>query len=150
MFGRLIESENASFLPTEWQENFIRVLTEAYADQAEKDERLFDVQGLIYEKEFVIVVSYMDQKDDHTAPITLFISHDIIADQKQMKKALQNISDLVGEIFDDIFATPDWSDYSPDWVENPYKDNVFHYKITRENITLSLQAEQLLKSNLEN
>ena len=147
MFGRLIESENPTFLPSEWQENFIRVLTEAYADQADKDGKLFDVQGLIYPKEFVVIVSYMDQNDDYAAPITLFISHDIIEDQKQMKKALQNVSDLVGEIFDDIFATKDWNDYTPDWTENPFRENVFYYKVTRENITLSLQAEQLLKDN---
>lgn len=145
MFGRLEESQNGMFMPNEWQENFIKVLTEVYAEQAKKDERLFDVHGLIYEKEFVVIVSYLDQNDYLTAPISLFISHDIISDEKKMKKALQNVIDLTGEIFDDIFAIADWNDYNPNWTENQYKDNTFHYKITRENITLSLQAEEILK-----
>lgn len=145
MFGRFEESQDGTFMPAEWQENFIKVLTEVYAEKAQTDQRLFDVHGLIYEKEFVIIVSYMDQNDYLVAPISLFLSHDIIDDEKKMKKALQNVADLTGEIFDDIFATEDWNDYNPNWTENQYKENTFYYKITRENVTLSLQAEEILK-----
>ena len=80
-----------------------------------------------------------------TAPVTLFISHDNLEDSKKFKKSLAALVDFAGIIFDDITGTKDWSDYNSTWTENEYKDSTFSIKITRENISLSLQAEELLK-----
>lgn len=145
MFGRFDEETTYSYMPSEWQENLIKILTNTYADQIEKNEKLFDVIGLIYDKEFVVIVSYIDQKDYSVAPISLFISHDHISDVAKMSQTLDRLADFVGEVFDDIFSTEDWNDYLDIWTENKYRDHLFHYKITRENVTLTLQANELLK-----
>jgi hypothetical protein len=148
-FGRFEISEKTvkSPLPHEWTEELIRTLTEAYYVQSEKDNRFFHVHGEIYEKEFVVVVSYIHHDDQMTSPISLFISHDIAKDSKKFKVLLKNLVDLTGEIFDDVFSVEDWSDYTTTWNSNKYKGFEFFYKITRENVSLSIQAEEFLKKN---
>jgi hypothetical protein len=148
-FGRypVTEITKRSLLPNEWTEELTKVLTETYFDRSEKDQCFFDIHGEIYEKEFVAIISYIHHTDHMSSPISLFLSHDVVEDSKAFKKVLKNLVDLVGEIFDDIFANEDWSDYSLNWTENTYKGSDFFYKITRENISLTLQAEQFLNND---
>lgn len=132
-------------LPAEWTEEFVKLLTETYAKQSEKDNKFFDVYGRIFDEEFVVIVSYMHHGDSLAAPISVFISHETTKGSKELSNALQDLVDLSGHIFDDIFSREDWNEYVPHWTENKFKSSVFHYKITRENISLSLQAEELLR-----
>lgn len=134
-------------LPGDWTENFTRTLTEAFYSQSEEDKCFFDVYGRIFDDEFLVIVSYHDQADQYKAPKSLFISHDNLNDTKAFEKALKNLVDLSGMIFDDIFGQKDWNDYALDWIENEFRGSKFHYRITRENISLTLQAEELLKSD---
>ena len=145
--GRYEEShfEESKDLPTDWIESFVGLLTETYFKQTEKDHRFFDVFGKIFEKEFVVILSYIHHDDHLATPITIFISHDTV-DSKTTKTALEKIVNLSGHILDDIFSIKDWSDFVPTWTENKYEEHTFHYKITRENIGLSLQAEEILKN----
>lgn len=150
-FGRYEETEtvNKSALPHEWTEEFTKTITNAYMEKSEKDNCFFDVYGEIYDKEFVVIISYIHHHDHMRAPISVFISHDIVEDSKAFKKVLSNLIDLTGLVFDDIFAQEDWNDYNTTWTENKFRDNMFHYKITRENISLTMQAEEFLNKNGE-
>lgn len=150
-FGRLNieETQKRNPLPIEWLEEVTKTLNEAYNDNCQKESRFFEVYGESYEKEFVVVVSFLHNTDQMAAPITLFIAHDIVEDSKAFKKVLANLLNLIGLIFDDIFATENWSEFSANWTENKYQDDMFYYKITRENISLSLQAEALLQKDIE-
>ena len=149
-FGRYESSELAEGkdLPEEWAESVTRILTEAYYQQSEDDNSFFDVYGRIFEKEFIVVVSYVKHDQLEASPKTLFVSHDVLENSKTFKKALEDIVDYVGLVFDDIFSQEDWSEYNANWTENDYKGHKFFYKITRENISLTLQAEEILKKNL--
>lgn len=53
--------------------------------------------------------------------------------------------DLVGLFFDEIFATEDWSEWEPNWQPVEWKGKNYYYKLTRENVSLSLEADRLLK-----
>lgn len=147
ILGRYSESliSTGKALPEEWTESFVGILTETYFKQTEKDHRFFDVYGQIYDKEFVVVVSYIHHDDHYVSPISVFISHDIIEDNKQMKKTLDQVVSLAGHIYDDIFSVEDWNEFNPSWTENEMDGSNFHYKITRENVGLTLQAEEILK-----
>lgn len=134
-------------LPPEWTEEFVGILTETYANQSEKDNRFFDVYGQIYDEEFVVIVSYIHHSDQMAAPISIFISHDTASDSKALSNALKELVDLSGHIFDDIFSKDNWNEYIPSWTENKFKEHTFHYKITRENVSLTLQAEEILKKD---
>lgn len=142
--GRSESEEGLSNLPNEWIENVVKVLNEAYSDTLEKENRFFDVYGQMNAEEVVLVISYIHHTDQLESPISLFISHDIGKSSKETKKILSNLIDLTGEIFDHIFSEDDWQDYTPNWTENKFRDDLFFYKTTRENISLSFQADQIL------
>ncbi|MBG59666.1 MAG: hypothetical protein CME67_04065 [Halobacteriovoraceae bacterium] len=149
LLGRYDESDTSKgkSLPPEWTEEFVKVLTETYLDKSEKDNRFFDVYGQIFDKEFVVVISYIHHSDQLAAPISIFLSHDTSEEMKSkdLSKALKELIDLSGHILDDIFSQEDWSEFCPNWTENKFRDHTFFYKITRENVSLSLQAEEILK-----
>lgn len=145
-FGRFNKEESTrTQLPNEWTDQLVKVLHEAYANEVKAKNSLFDVYGEIYEDEFVVIASFMSHSDPASVPISVFISHDVISDEKNFKKSLKDLIDLFGLIFDDIFSTADWADYNSNWTENKFKGSQFYYKITRENISLTLQAEEILK-----
>ena len=148
-FGRFPKTENLAkaYLPEEWTEELNRTMTEAYYERSEKDDSFFDIYGEIYEKEFVVIISYVHHTDEMKSPISLFLSHDLVEDSKQFKIVLKNLVDLAGEIFDDIFSQENWLDYIAAWTENKFRACDFHYKITRENISLTLQAEKFLEKD---
>ena len=132
-------------LPTEWTESLVKLLNETYAEQCEKDQRFFEVYALNFEQEILVVASYIHQEDPTIAPIAVFISRDQESDSKKIKKTLDNIIQLIGHIFDDVFSVDEWSEFVPLWTENDYEGDLLHYKITRENLSLSIQAEEILK-----
>ena len=134
-------------LPMEWLEELTKTLNDVYSDQRDKDQRFFETYGEIYEKDFVVIISYLHKQDSSASPITLFLSHDNLEDSKQFKKALSSLTDLVGLIFDDVVSQTDWNEYNLNWTENEFKGFKFFYKLTRENISLTLQAEELLKES---
>lgn len=137
--------ESSSALPAEWTESFVKVLTDTYFKQSEKDNRFFDVYGKIFEEEFVVVISYIHHEDQMASPISVFVSHDHLENSKKMKVALESLVNLAGHIFDDIFSSDDWNGFLPNWTENKFDNNTYFYKITRENISLTIQAEEILK-----
>lgn len=149
-FARYDESlfETGKDLPQDWVEEFTKILSHTYADRANKDNSFFHVWGQIYDKEILVIVSYLDHNDQLASPKTLFISHDIEQDQEELKTNLDNLVNFTGLVFDDIFSTSDWNDYFSVWTENKFKKSTFHYKVTRENISLTLQAEQILSGKL--
>lgn len=142
-FGRY-ETTSRKPIPNEWVEEVTKSLTEVYYEQSEKDNRFFDVYGEIGEKEFVVILSYLHHSEQMASPISVFISHDVLANSKQFQAALKDLLDLAGEIFDDIFAQENWNDYNSNWTENKFRSSTFYYRITRENISLTLQAEEIL------
>lgn len=149
IFGRYESSELSlgKSLPDEWSESVTKILTEAYHEQSESDNCFFDVYGRIFEKEFVVAVSYVKHDQLEASPVTLFVTHDVLENSKKFKKTLEDLVDYVGLVFDDIFGQDDWSEYNANWTENGYKGHEFAYKITRENISLTLQAEEILNKN---
>ena len=150
-FGRLENTETAQkkILPNEWMEEFTKTLNEVYHEKLEKNSRFFEVYGEIYDSEFVVIISYLHLSEILTSPITLFISHENQENSKKFKATLKNLINLAGVIFDDVFSTEDWNDYNLVWTENNYQGSEFYYKLTRENISLSLQAEALLNKEIE-
>ena len=68
------------------------------------------------------------------------------------EEILNLLVDSIGFFFDNFFNLeddPDESIYSSDWEESKVKDKAFHFKITRENIGLSLMADALLGDEFE-
>ena len=83
------------------------------------------------------------------SPITIFISHDNVESSKEFKSVLKNLVDLSSLIIDDIVSVKEWLDYNSLWIENEFRGSKFYYKTTRENISLTIQAEKILNGELE-
>jgi hypothetical protein len=146
MFARKASSKDGKSVPKDWIESFSRLLNESYKKQCEEHSRYFDVYGQIYQEELVIVVSWLPDQDISIAPITCFLScgPDQIKNEKKVKETQSDFIDVVGLFFDEIFSSDEWSEFEPNWQELTYKQQNYFFKLSRENINLTLEADKLL------
>lgn len=147
MFSRLDHDIAAVLFPKDWAEGLKQILLNIYGDKCLKDEKTFEVYGFSYPNEVLMIVSYVGL-DKFISPVTLFLSADL--DEKTKTDAVINdMFDSVGIFLDSYFAKEEndneiWDDYVLDWEETEFNNQNFFYKITRENIGLSIEADLLL------
>jgi hypothetical protein len=134
-------------LPPEWLNPFKQTLLNLYGDKCIKEERTFEIYAYTYPEEALLIVSYVGL-DPFVAPLTLFLSIDLKLALKP-EKSFDILSDSVGIFFDHYFAINGdnediFDEYVHDWEEEEISGNKIYFKITRENIALSLEANKLL------
>jgi len=146
MFARKTSSKNGKSIPQDWLVSFGILLNETYQSECEKHARTFDVYGQIYDEELLIVVSWISEKDEYIAPITCFLScePEQMKDDTKVKTTQMNFIDVVGIFFDEIFAADEWNEFEPNWQEVNYKQENYLFKLSRENVNLTLEANKLL------
>jgi len=151
MLARNKSSKNGKVLPQDWSESLARLLNETYATECKQNGRYFDVYGQIYSGELLLVVSYLSEKDEYTAPITLFLSSDPdqIANEEKVKETQNALIEVAGLFFDEIFGVEEWDNFEPAWQEVTHKHQNYWYKITRENINATLEANKLLGEDFD-
>ncbi len=146
MLARKNKPTAGKVLPTEWLEAVARILNETFKRQCKDQGRYFDIYGQLFSDEMLVIASFLHEKDQEKLPITCFLScdKDQIGTPKMVRDTQGDFLDLFGLFFDEIFAEDDWNQYEPLWQEVQYKTTTYFYKITRENIVLTLEANQLL------
>jgi len=151
MLARLKTSKNGKTLPQDWLEGLSRLMNETYKTECKQNSRYFDVYGQVYQEELLLIISYLSEKDEYLAPVTLFLSSDPdqIANEEKVKETQNNFIDLVGLFFDEIFADADWNNFETNWQEVTHKNQNYWYKITRENINATLEANRLLGEDFD-
>lgn len=151
MLARKKSSRNGKALPQDWLEGLSRLLNETYGIECKRNGRYFDVYGQVFQEELLLVVSYLSEKDEYLAPITLFLSSepDQIANEEKVKETQKNFIDVAGLFFDEIFADEDWNEFEPVWQEVSHKNQNYWYKITRENLNATLEANKLLGEDFD-
>ncbi|MGE3610507.1 MAG: hypothetical protein AB7I27_13035 [Bacteriovoracaceae bacterium] len=151
MLARKVSSKAGKSIPQDWQESLSRLLNETYKSECDKNGRYFDVYGQIYSEELLLIVSYLSEKDEYLSPITCFLScePDQMADESKVKDTQKNFIDIIGLFFDEIFANEEWDEFEPNWQEVSYKNQNYFYKISRENINATLEANKLLGPEFE-
>lgn len=151
MLARKKSSKNGTSIPQDWIEGLARLLNETYSSECKQNSRYFDVLGQIYSEELLLIVSYLSEKDEYLAPITCFLScePEHIKEEKEVKETQQNFIDIIGLFFDEIFADQEWDEFEPSWQEVSYKKKAYFYKISRENVNLTLEANKLLGPEFE-
>ena len=147
MFSRLNHETAAVLFPKDWAEGLKQILLNIYGDKCLEDDKSFEVFGFSYPTEVLMIVSYV-ALDKFISPITLFLSADLSKNTKS-DEIINEMFDSVGVFFDSYFAkseNPDeiWDDYVLDWEETEFGKLNFFYKITRENVGLSMEADLLL------
>ena len=146
MLARNKKSKSGKVIPQSWSEGVARLMNESYKTECKKQNRYFDVYGQVYPDELLVIASWLSEKDQFASPITLFLSceADQINSEKKVKETQENYIDLIGLYFDEIFSSEDWDNFEPNWQEVTHKNQTYWYKITRENINATLEANKLL------
>ncbi|MDA9793160.1 hypothetical protein N9B72_01120 [Bacteriovoracaceae bacterium] len=148
MFSRKYPNDSGIAVPAEWKEDFIAVLSETFKDHLPSQFHLFDAYGEIHQDEIVIVSCLYDSKNLNNIPITCFISVDLDEKmKKEPKKVLNNMTDLSGLFFEECLKDSEFTDFEPNWQDTKFKNQKYFFKITRENILLSIEASKLLNDD---
>ena len=147
MFSRLEHDTQAVLFPKEWSEALKQILLNIYGEQCIKEEKTFEVYGFSYPTEALIIISFVGL-DKFETPITMFVSSDL-NDKTDTNKVMDNMFDSAGVFFDSYFAKDEdseeiWDEYVLDWEETEFGKATIYYKVTRENVGLSMQADALL------
>jgi len=144
MFSRKNEMEAGTALPKEWLEDCKGLLESVYKNQCDKQNHYFEVCGEIYKDELVFITSILDKDTVNAIPITMTLS--ISINEKTDNKAILNsMVDASGMVLDTIFNSETDEDiYSINWSEMKFKKHELYYKITRENVLLTIEANKLL------
>ena len=147
MFSRLDHETLPVLFPKDWAEGLKQILLNIYGETCIKDDRTFEVYGFSYPTEVLMIVSYTSL-DKFAAPLSLFLSADL-TEKTKTDEIINDMFDSVGVFFDSYFAKSEnldeiWDDYVLDWEETEFGKLSFFYKVTRENIGLSLEADRLL------
>lgn len=147
MFSRLDHDIKAVLFPKEWADGLKQILLNIYGDKCLKDEKTFEVFGFSYPNEALLVISYVGL-DKFETPVTLFLSSDL-NEKTDTDKVMDKMFDAAGVFFDQYFAHEDtedeiWDEFILDWDEAEFGNEKFFYRVTRENIGLTMQADLLL------
>ncbi|OIQ19105.1 MAG: hypothetical protein BM556_07420 [Bacteriovorax sp. MedPE-SWde] len=130
-------------LPIEWVDKVTELLQDSYRQQLVDEGRVFEVYGKIYKGEVLVIASLVNPTEEFAIATTYFVSMDL-EDGQDHTKLLDSLVDSIGAFFDVFFATKDWMDYQDQWQSEKFKDLDIFYKINRENIGLTIKADQLL------
>lgn len=146
MLARKKTSKNGKAMPQEWLESLGRLLNETYKQECKQNSRYFDVYGQVFPEELFLAVTYLSEKNEYELPITLFLSSepDQIATEEKVKETQKSFIDLAGLFFDEIFSDEEWDGFEPVWQEVTHKNQNYFYKISRENLNATLEANKLL------
>lgn len=151
MLARKKTSKQGKALPQDWIESLSRLLNETYKTECKQNSRYFDVFGQVFSDELLLVVSYLSEKDEYLSPLTLFLSAepDQIATEEKVRETQKNFIDLVGLFFDEIFGEEEWDQFEPNWQEVSHKHQNYYYKLSRENINATMEANKLLGEDFD-
>lgn len=144
MFSRKYPDTTGTQLPQDWTDKARTALNTRF--EAFKEQYEFFVYAEVLPDELVLITSAV-KRDVLLSPITFFISVDI-SDQTSPKKStkiLGEMMDITELFFEETFEDENWSDYTPLWLETFAKEQNYFYKVTRENIYLTIEANKLLE-----
>ncbi|MFT6069770.1 MAG: hypothetical protein ACJAT2_001683 [Bacteriovoracaceae bacterium] len=151
MLSRKEQTVKANFFPKKWTAEVKNILEGLYKPQCDARDLYIEVHAITYPNELILAVSLLDKELETVIPITYMASADL-NEKENPEEILNLLVDSIGFFFDNFFnleEDPNETIYSSDWEESKVKDKAFHFKITRENIGLSLMADALLGDEFE-
>lgn len=145
MLARKEQNRLPNHLPETWATKVKELLQNVYAKYIDEEKKKFDVLGLTYPDEFLLVVSLQDEKEKQI-PVTYLASYDITKENIN-EKTIDKLLDSVAIFFDGYFQNSDEQSYSIHWSEANHGGIEFFYKVTRENVRSTLLADQMLSED---
>ena len=130
-------------LPTEWMDKFQAVVEEQYASDLAHTGRKFDLFTELYPNEICLGVCLTSSKTPSDLPTTYIISADLL-EKTEPLELVDRLVDSAEIFFDQFFANEDAIEYTPVWEASELRGLKFFYMISRENLKLSKEANDLL------
>ncbi len=145
MFARKNQDLTGIDIPKPWIDKAQEVLTSVYITELEKINKKFTIYGVAYSDELLLAIGLLSKDTQDMSTMTLSLSADLESNnEKEMGNLLNNLIDSAGVFFDQFFAGTDWNDFDLRWNSFKFKNKTYYYSTSRENIALTLQANQLL------
>lgn len=144
MLSRKEQEKPGILFPENWRKKIEDLLYSVYSEKCEAVGKAFQVHGITYPNELFLAVGLVELDRLENAPVTYVVSLDLKEEDKDHEKNIETLVDSMGVFFDTYFADSDWNDYVSNWTEASFQKLNFHYKVSRENVALSIQAEALL------
>lgn len=148
MFSRKNEEMTPTLLDAMGTEVIRLLFADTYKNECKKLRKTFFAHIEIYPDEILYILSLIDPKDESIIPLSLFFSIDK-SDKTELAPILEKLNESASIFFDQYFAVSEDEAiefYQHDWSEGEFGNNTLFYRVSRENIKLTLEAEKLLKN----
>jgi len=129
-------------IPADWIAEYQQIIDQAYASQYQQKNSKIEVFGRLYKEELLIGFTLKNQEESAQIPYGLLLSFDL-DDPKQVTQIRKDSLDIGAQFIDQSFMSEE-KEYFPIWQQEIYKKRTFHYRITREDFSLTIQADELL------
>ena len=147
MFSRHDDrQEKSNQIPKEILSFIDKLIAETFEKRLKSKNLELSIFGELYENEIVLIFSLLNSQDPNLNTISLFVSDDISIDSK-LEKKVDHLINSSSEFFETILNSSEeqlLELYSPRWQITDLKSDNFYYKISRENIQLTIEANKLL------
>ncbi|OFZ23864.1 MAG: hypothetical protein A2202_02315 [Bdellovibrionales bacterium RIFOXYA1_FULL_36_14] len=143
MLARKEQNSSGNPLPELWISEVLKLLNTAYSTQLKEMNYFLEFYGISYPDELFLAVSVINANNRSISPTSMCLSTDLTPKQ-DVKKILNTLVDTLGILLDNFFSTPDFQEWQPTWLSETFKKTSFFYKITREDISLTIEANKLL------
>lgn len=143
-FARKEQHEHEIMLPDSWAQAVRETLQEVYHQECLQKGLVFDVLGATFPNELIIGITLIHPHQLTSAPYTFLISADL-NDGNAADKMLKTLIDQSAHFFDLLFKSEDPDElYEANWSEAEGSPVPFYYKVSRENLRLTLEANKIL------
>lgn len=144
MLSRKEQEKPGILFPEPWRKKVEDLLYSVYAEKCEAVGKAFQVHGITYPDELFLAVGLVELDHLENAAVTYIVSLDLKEGDKDYEKNIESLVDSMGVFFDTYFADLEWNDYVSNWTDATFQKLNFFYKVSRENIALTIKAEALL------
>lgn len=142
LFSRKNWQVLARALPPLWCDNAHENLKHLYQTQLSARKLSTFFYGESYPDELVLALNLI-QNSPHGPSLSCFLSVDL-AEQTASKQTLEKMLNFFTVFLDQYFSETEWEETGDFWDQLEYQKLTLYYKIGRENIALSLEADKFL------
>lgn len=153
MLARNEESIDYKSLPEKWQKEAQALITDAFVEECEEHHKKIELFNFLYPTELLVIASVLDKTSAAAIPYSCFLSVEL-TEKTKVEKIQKELTDCLGLILEELFSSLRNEDALLEEVSDLWTDfetagsgNKFYYKINRENIQLTLEADRLLSQN---
>lgn len=143
----------SQFEGLDFPDNFTENLSHYFNEHFEQmyphsmNKKSIQTYGKIFSDEILLIVT-LTHDSEQLSPVSLFLSKELKSDwtnsPQKIKKIIDMMAEMAGIFFEEMLSTKNWNDYNLQWYEEKYKNETYFVKTTRENIELTLNANDLL------